>query len=269
MNFSEWGARQAFLALNANRGAEDVPLVYPPVLNEELTTTQVVGFVDNRTYGNLYGTMAFKRHRIDLELLFKNIPPVLPIWKLDNVYAILTRLNEYYGLALDPSEFNEALDSFNWRVLPQTLTLTAKDTAVSCTGSITFEIIQEVADLQDVVITTDTDTLYSSVNLNTDKLALPSRYYNYDFTAFRSVLSTVDETFNVSDLLPILNDPTVLEDCGNITWGDTYDINTLTFVYNGPTANYTEATISYTNVLVLACSDPDTNEGNLLLHYDA
>ena len=91
----------------------------------------IVGFKDSE-HAYYRGSRRVTAERLDLSNLFLNLGPDLPIWHLDLVFNIVTALNKYYGLAIDPVEIKEAMDSFDYTGLPKPLTITAKDDAITC-----------------------------------------------------------------------------------------------------------------------------------------
>ena len=266
MDFISWAGVRHNRVAQLEPGPYDVAIAGDAERDQDQVGL-IVGFKDSE-HAYYRGSRRVTAERLDLSNLFLNLNPDLPIWHLGLVFNIITALNKYYGLAIDPVEISEAMDSFDYTVLPKPLTITAKDDAITCKGSVVLNIVQKIMTLSDIVLDTDADGVIDSYPLSNELLVLEHRYYNFDFTPWRAVLHTITDPVDTLTIAGILNDPGVKEDCGNITWDSgTYSTTGMTCVYNGVAADYEDANPAYGYVVVLRCPSSGTNGGRIFLHY--
>ena len=229
----------------------------------------------------LYGGSAIVEYnRLDLAKLFLNITPELTLYQPKSHRVVFKELLRVYGLpgAEEDDFVNECVDTVLDRGNPPAeVTLVMATGSRLYKGSVKVKINVKVMPLDEVVVIRDLDLLVEKYSLTNTKVVLERRYYHYDFTDSPHIAALRAEVAGSQLNVNVLNDPDVLQECGNIyiyprvssytgTKYNIYDTQGSPCIYNGPARNWPEANPNYNYVSV---HHPATScVGYFLLHYN-
>lgn len=225
------------------------------------------------------GTNEVSYNRLDLAALFKNVTPTLTMFQPKNHRDIFRELLWVYGLpgANEDAILDEVTNTVvDWKNPPTEVELVVVKGNVYA-GKLKVTINPKIMPLDEIVVIRDLPIMVDNYSLMTTDLRLERHFYHYDFS-FSPLIDEIRATRAGAYLnVNIVNDPDVLQECGNIVFSprvststgvpyNTYDRNGCPCRYNGPARDWPGANAEYKYVIVYP---PATKcVGDFLLHYN-
>lgn len=278
MNLDEWISRPLQRALKLAPNEHDIAFATGLTRGVGDKSSMAMGYRETAD-GRYRGTVRASFTRINFSLLFKNNPPVIEAFGINNLHDLLPIMAEKYGLYIPTTDVINVI--FDKWALPLVVTIQASSTSVLFEGSVDLQVNIKPMALDAIITELDHDAIVDKYPRTNPKMIYQHRYYGFDFTEFRDEILRYNVGYaygqGVCDVIVRVNSQIVRgeTDGPSFEWylGTTGHCSYLmSCIYRGTTEGYPDANQKYKYVSVWRpgrLNEPEAKgTGVLLLHYD-
>lgn len=279
MKLDEWIIKPLARSWNLTPNDSDIPFATGLAQDAGSKSSISMGYRDTAT-SKYRGTIRAKFERLNLSMLFLNVPPVIEAYGIDNLHSLLPILAEKYGIYITTSDvINVTFDKW---ALPRVVKIQAAGSSTMYEGSVDLQVNIKTMDLADIIKQDiDYDAIVDKYPRTNPKMVYQLKYYGFDFTEFRDEIIKYNVGYaygqGTCDVIERLNSDVVRNETDGpvFMWyiADTgHCAYLMSCIFKGLTVDYPDANPAYKYVSVWKPGRLDEPQargtGVLLLHYD-